>query len=213
MPLLLSLVGWRTLVKAGAALLVLLFLALTFAFACLLAWRYTWEDTLYQLGWAGPGPVMQGVLQLEMALPPGQLLAGPGGSITPLGNFSWGSGSNTFCELYVEQVTGMGNQGVSAAAAAQRMTSLGLLQPGLPPQAGDVVYFGPSADNEFFGHVGIYLGDGRFRSITTFGLADAPMGGWRAPYLGWVDPTKISTNRFGGMVSPRLGARAQGGVS
>jgi len=137
MPLLLSLVGWKTLVKAGAALLVLALLALLFAFACVLAWLYTWEDTLYQLGWAGPGPVMQGVLQLEtdglasLASAPGQLLAGPGGGLVPLGNFTWGSGSNTFCELYVEQQTGMGNQGASAAAAASRMQSLGLLQPGL----------------------------------------------------------------------------------
>jgi cell wall-associated NlpC family hydrolase len=99
----------------------------------------------------------------------------------------------------------MGNQGVSAAAAASRMQALGLLRPGLPPVAGDVVYFGPSADNEFDGHVGIYLGAGRFRSITTFGLADAPMAGWQAPYLGFVDPTTVGTNRFGGAVSPRLG--------
>jgi hypothetical protein len=205
MPLLLSLVGWRTLLKAGIARLVLALLAMLFAFAAVLAWLYTWEDALYQLGWAGPGPVMQGVLQLETALPPGQFLAGPGGGLVPLGNFSWGSGSNTFCELYVEQVTGMGNQGASAADAAGRMQALGLLRPGLPPVAGDVVYFGPSADNEYFGHAGISLGDGRFRSITAYGLADAPLAGWRAPYLGFVDPTTIGTNRFGGVVSPRLG--------
>lgn len=99
----------------------------------------------------------------------------------------------------------MGNQGVSAAAAADRMQALGLLQPGLPAQPGDIVYFGPSPDNEFFGHVGIYLGEGRFRSITFYGLADAPLAGWRAPYLGFVDPTHIRSNRFGGVVSPRLG--------
>lgn len=205
MSLLLSVVGWKTLLKAGVALLVLLLLAGLFAFAAVLAWLYSWEDTLYQLGWAGPGPVMQGVLVLETALPPGQLLSGPGGGLVALGNFSWGSGSNTFCEVYVEQMTGIGNQGASAADAASRMASLGLLQPGLPPTAGDVVYFGPSADNEYFGHVGIYLGDGRFRSITVYGLADAPLAGWRAPYLGFTDPTKVTSNRFGGVVSPRLG--------
>ena len=149
---------------------------------------------------------MTGVLQLETALPPGQLLAGPGGSITPLGNFSWGSGSNTFCEVYVEQMTGIGNQGASAADAAGRMAALGLLQPELPTTPGDIVYFGPSADNEGFGHVGIYLGGGQFRSITTYGLADAPLAGWRAPYLGFTDPTKVTSNRFGGVVSPKLGA-------
>jgi hypothetical protein len=205
MPLLLALVGWKTLLKGGVALLILALLAMLFAVAAVIAWLYTWEDTLYQLGWAPPGPVMQGVLQLETALPPGQLLVGPGGDITPLGNFSWGSGSNTFCELYVEQMTGMGHQGASAADAAGRMQSLGLLQPGLPATPGDLVYFGPSADNEYFGHVGIYLGDGRFRSITTFGLADAPMAGWQAPYLGFVNPIRIASDRFGGPVSPKLG--------
>lgn len=212
MPLLLALVGWKTLLKAGSALLVLALLAMLFAFAAVIAWLYSWEDALYQLGWAAPGPVMTGVLQLETALPPGQLLPGPGSpsgrqpGLVALGNFTWGSGTDTFCELYVEQMTGMGNQGISAAAAAGRLASLGLLHPGPPPVAGDVVYFGPSPDNEDFGHVGIYLGGGRFRSITTYGLADAPLASWRAPYLGYVDPTTVTTNRFGGAVSPRLGA-------
>jgi hypothetical protein len=213
MSLPLSLVGWRTLWQAGVGLLVVALLALGFAFAATFAWLYTWEDTLYQLGWAAPGPAMAGVLSLETALPPAQLgpagvalPAAPGvGGIVALGNFRWGSGSNTFCEVYVEQQTGEGNQGLTAYAAAQRMASLGLLRQGMPPTAGDVVYFGPSADNEGFGHVGIYLGGGRFRSVTFYGLADAPMAGWQAPYLGWVDPTKITTNRFGGVVSPRLG--------
>jgi hypothetical protein len=213
MPLLLSVIGWRTLWKAGVALLVLVLLAMAFALACTVAWLYTWEDTLYQLGWAPPGPVMRGVLSLETALPPAQLrpagvalptMPGAGG-IVALGNFSWGSGANTFCEVYVEQMTGEGNQGVSADAAAERMASLGLLQQGMPTQPGVVVYFGPSADNEGFGHVGIYLGAGRFRSITTDGLADAPLAGWRAPYLGFTDPTRITSDRFGRVVHPKLG--------
>ena len=56
MPLLLALVGWRTLLKAGAALLVLLLVALLFAVALIVAIVYSWEDTLYQLGWRPPVP-------------------------------------------------------------------------------------------------------------------------------------------------------------
>ena len=204
MALPIAIIGPYALLRAGAALLVAVLLAMVFAVATVVAWLYAWEDVVSQLGWAAPGPVMQGVLRLETALPPGQVLPSDptAGGIVPLGDYRWGSGSATFCELYAEQLTGLGNQGVSAAAAAQRFQSLGLLHPGMPPEPGDLVYFGPAPDNEGFGHVGLSLGDGRFRSITAYGLADAPLAGWRAPYLGWVDPTTIGTDRFGRAVRP-----------
>jgi hypothetical protein len=41
MPLLLAVAGWKTLAKAGAGLLVLVLLAMLFAFAAVIAWLYT----------------------------------------------------------------------------------------------------------------------------------------------------------------------------
>jgi hypothetical protein len=162
------------------------------------------ENAVYQAT-GQASPLLQGAVQSLGQPLPGIFLKGVGGALRPLGNFTWGSGSNTLCELYVEQVTGIGNQGVTADAAAQRLAGLGLLKPGTPP-AGALVYFGPSPDNEFDGHVGIALGGGQFRSITVAGLADAPLAGWGAPYLGYVLPGSVTTNRFGDAVHPNTNA-------
>jgi hypothetical protein len=152
-------------------------------------------------------PLLQGAVQSLGQPLPGIFLRGVGGALRPLGNFTWGSGANTLCELYVEQTTGIGNQGVTADAAAQRLASQGLMHQGTPP-VGALVYFGPSPDNEFDGHVGIALGGGQFRSITALGLADAPLAGWQAPFLGWVNPASITTDRFGNAVHPTANTNA-----
>lgn len=118
-----------------------------------------------------------------------------------LGDTRWGSGTNTYCETYVEWRTGIGNQGATAFAAYLHLASNGLVQTG-PPAPGALVYFGPASDNEFDGHVGIYDGGGRFTSVTTYGVQQEPMAGWRAPYLGWVNPTAILADRLGPTVAP-----------
>lgn len=114
----------------------------------------------------------------------------------PMGSTQWGSGTNTFCELYVEQRLQIGNQGISAAAAADRMRSLGILHSGEAP-AGAIVYFAPSLDNHYWGHVGIADGGGQFTSITYYGLQQYPLQGWQAPYVGWVNPAEVTSDRFG----------------
>jgi len=120
-----------------------------------------------------------------------------------MGDTRWGYGLNTYCERYVEQRVGWGNQGVTAYAAYQRLAGLGLVHPGPPDAPGEVVYFGLSPDNEGDGHVGIYDGAGRFTSITSYGLQQEPLAGWGAPYLGWVQPSDVQSDRFGNPVSPK----------
>ena len=134
---------------------------------------------------------------------PGVAAPGPALSATTLGDTRWGYGANTYCEVYVEQQVGWGNQGATAFQAFMRLAGLGLVHDGPPPHAGVVIYFGPSSDNEWAGHVGIYDSDGTFTSITTWGLQRMPMAGWRAPYLGWVDPATVHSDRFGNPVSPQ----------
>ena len=120
-----------------------------------------------------------------------------------IGDTRWGYGLNTYCEVYVEQRVGWGNQGVTAYAAYLRLAGLGLVHAGPPDAPGEVVYFGPSADNEGDGHVGVYDGAGRFTSITYYGLQQEPLAGWGAPYLGWVQPSDVTSDRFGNPVSPK----------
>ena len=119
-----------------------------------------------------------------------------------LGDTRWGSGVNTYCELYVEQRFGLGNQGATAFAAYQRLAGLGLVHAG-PPPPDALVYFGPTADNEWDGHVGVADGHGLFTSVTVYGLQQEPLAGWQAPYLGWVWPGDIHRDRFGAAVTPR----------
>ena len=108
-----------------------------------------------------------------------------------LGDTRWGSGTNTYCETYVEWRTGIGNQGATAFAAYLHLAAQGLVQSG-PPAPGALVYFAPASDNAFDGHVGLYDGSGLFTSVTSYGVQQEPMAGWRAPYLGWVDPAAIA---------------------
>lgn len=119
-------------------------------------------------------------------------LAAAGGAGLPvkLGDTRWGYGTNTYCEAYAEWRTGIGNQGPTAFAAYLRLASRGLVHAG-PPAPGALVYFAPAADNGFDGHVGIYDGGGRFTSVTSAGVQQEPLAGWRAPYLGWVNPDDL----------------------
>lgn len=123
------------------------------------------------------------------ATPTPSLVAAPASGVQ-LGDTRWGVGTNTYCESYVEWRTGIGNQGPTAFAAYLRLAGEDLVRAG-PPAPGALVYFGPAADNEFDGHVGIYDGDGLFTSVTYYGVQQEPMAGWRAPYLGWVDPVAV----------------------
>jgi len=119
------------------------------------------------------------------------------------GDTRWGSGSDTYCETFVEQELGLGNQGDTAFGAYLRLAGLGLVHAGPPPEADDLVYFAPAAANSFDGHVGISTGGGWFTSVTDLGVQTEPLAGWDAPYLGWVRPADVHSDHFGHPVSPR----------
>jgi hypothetical protein len=70
------------------------------------------------------------------------VVPGPARSTPALGDTRWGYGTNTYCEAYVEQQVGWGNQGVTAFQAFLRLAGLGLVHAGPPPHAGVVVYSG-----------------------------------------------------------------------
>lgn len=188
---------WRT----GLGLALAIVLCISWSLAATIAH----EEAIYQATGVA-SPLLQGSVEALAQPLPGLFLRGaptPAGrpwAIRPLGDYSYGWGANTLCEQWVEVQTGIGNQGVTAAAAAQRLAAQGLLHQGTPP-AGALVYFGPSADNEFAGHVGIAEKGGQFRSVTTFGVADAPIAGWQAPYEGYVLPGSVTSDRFGNVVT------------
>lgn len=139
---------------------------------------------------------------LAVLTPPTAAAPPQAGQAVALGDTRWGFGSNTYCEAYVEWRTGIGNQGDTAFQAYLRLAGQGLVHGG-PSPAGALVYFGPASANEFDGHVGIADGGGLFTSVTVAGVQQAPLAGWDAPYLGWVRPAEIRSDRFGDPVSPK----------
>ena len=142
-------------------------------------WILSVQDT-------GPGLALNAIVPIRQAL---YSIEGQGP--VALGDTRWGSGTNTYCETYVEWRTGIGNQGATAFAAYLHLAAQGLVHTG-PPAPGALVYFAPASDNAFDGHVGLYDGAGLFTSVTYYGVQQEPMAGWRAPYLGWVDPAAIA---------------------
>jgi len=203
---------WRLLTGSAWAMGALCVLVAYFVTTTLVA-IVLWYQLAVYLTFGNMQPFLRDAVELAAHLPGvvgqlsgvlGSFLPSPTPGARALGDTSFGFGSNTFCELYVEVRDHLGNQGVSAAAAADRMAALGLLHTGPPPPSGHVlVYFGPSADNEFAGHVGVVDDGGTtFYSVTAYGLQQYPLAGWRAPYLGWVDPTQIASDRFGNAVHP-----------
>lgn len=183
--------------RLGLALALLIAVCMQWALACTIAR----DEAIYQATGIA-SPLLQGsVVALSTPLP-GIFRKGVS-TLKPLGDYSFGFGSNTLCETWVEVQTGIGNQGGTAYAAAERFASLGLLKPG-PPPPGAIVYFGPSPDNQQDGHVGLAEGGGQFRSVTDLGVADAPLAGWPAPYLGYVLPSTVRSDRFGHVVTPNV---------
>ena len=189
MPLALALGGLgREAAKVAAGLALLLLLALAAMLSLL--------GALVSPLPAG-APLPSGTGRIGLPAPSGAALPPP-----KLGDTRWGVGTDTYCELYVEQRFHLGNQGATAYQAYLRLDALGLVHHAAPDGPDELVYFGPSGDNEGDGHVGAYAGGGLFDSITTYGLQREPLAGWRAPYLGWVHPADIRTDRFDNAVSP-----------
>jgi len=106
-------------------------------------------------------------------------------ALSYVGSQAWGSGSSTLCETFVEKMAGCGWQGTSAIDAwrnnvPRQQTDMSQVQPG------DALYFGPHAENEFYGHTGIYTGIDSFTSVTAFGVKVYALSAWVAPLLGFI---------------------------
>ncbi len=105
-----------------------------------------------------------------------------------IGSDAWGSGHNTYCETFAEQMTDGKNMGASATDAFQNRLKSGqavadpTLQ-GVSP--GDLVYFGGAQENGGYGHVGVYAGDGRIVSATVNGIQSSPISAFNAPVSGY----------------------------
>lgn len=86
---------------------------------------------------------------------------------------------NNYCEAFVEQSM-LGHTGVypSAASAWQSQQGSGAVQGTNGIQPGDSVYFAPDASNNYYGHTGIYAGNGQFISATYNGVKQEDIGKW-----------------------------------
>lgn len=86
---------------------------------------------------------------------------------------------NGFCQRFVEDAT-YGKHGIfdSAISAWNQLPNKVRGLQGVKP--GDLVYFSANAGNNNDGHVGIYEGNGVFKSATSKGIEDQNIGDWMA---------------------------------
>jgi hypothetical protein len=91
-----------------------------------------------------------------------------------IGQQNW----DNLCEAFVEQVTG-GQTGkydsaVDAWVAQQSKGSTDFQN----MKPGDVIYFSPNAGNNYYGHTGIYEGNGMMISATPNGVSETSVMQW-----------------------------------
>lgn len=91
-----------------------------------------------------------------------------------LGTQDW----NNYCEAFVEQsLTGHTGIYPSAASAWESQKQYGKTTlDGIQP--GDTIYFAPDASNNYYGHTGVYVGNGQFVSATYQGVKQADLNQW-----------------------------------
>jgi hypothetical protein len=84
---------------------------------------------------------------------------------------------NGYCQKFVEDTT-YGTSGIFPSAV-DAWNSISDKVEGLQGvKSGDLVYFTPDQSNEYNGHVGIYKGNGKFKSATDAGIADYSLEDW-----------------------------------
>ncbi|MBI3970718.1 MAG: C40 family peptidase [Chloroflexi bacterium] len=107
-----------------------------------------------------------------------------------LGRQDW----NNLCEQFVEEAYGTkGIYPTAAAAANALVTHRGKLAWRNAP-AGALLYFAPDETNQFNGHAGIYLGNGRMISATPTGVREDRLDDpyWAKLFAGWGEPAAFA---------------------
>ena len=102
------------------------------------------------------------------------------------GSQNWGSGTNTYCELFVENAFGTSGRYTNAYKAFQ---AIGVS--GSPQIPGQIVFFAQNAGNGQLAHTGIYIGNGNFISATSNGVKQYSLTWWSnnvAKYVGYANP-------------------------
>ena len=98
---------------------------------------------------------------------------------------------NWYCELFVEQAFGTRGQYGSALAAGNALLGDRPNRDLKSARPGDLVFFSADDTNNGFGHVGIYVGDGKMVSATANGVkTDSILGNayWAARFRGTAPP-------------------------
>jgi hypothetical protein len=108
-------------------------------------------------------------------------------AVSQIGSTKWGTGTNTYCELFVENAFGTSGQFVDAYTAFR---SIGVS--GNPQAPGQVVYFDKTYGNNGNagnGHAGIYIGNDQFISVISSGVQQSKLSLWAdSKYLGYANP-------------------------
>ncbi|HEY7294131.1 MAG TPA: NlpC/P60 family protein [Dehalococcoidia bacterium] len=117
-----------------------------------------------------------------------------------LGQQDW----NNLCERFVEEAYGTKNVFPTAAEAGRALATHRGRTSWQEAPVGALLYFAADATNDYNGHAGIYLGNGRMISATPRGVQEERL---ETPYyaerfLGWAEPTALTSNS----ASPRTTA-------
>ena|GEM_PF-1055649 len=110
-----------------------------------------------------------------------------------LGRYDW----NNYCERFVEVCYGTKNLYPNAASAGRALVTHKGLSALVQAPVGAILYFGANADNQYQGHAGLYLGDGRMVSATPNGVrmerVDSPA--YSGQFVGWAEPGSFGQGR------------------
>lgn len=106
-----------------------------------------------------------------------------------LGRQDW----NNLCQRFIEEAYGTRNVFPSAAAAGRALPLHRGRESWRDAPPGALLYFTGDATNDYNGHAGLYLGDGRMISATPRGVQEERLDSpyYEQRYLGWADPSQL----------------------
>ncbi|WP_157721762.1 NlpC/P60 family protein [Tumebacillus avium] len=102
---------------------------------------------------------------------------------------------NGWCQMFVEHAYGTSGQYASAIAASNALNTGGSLA---SAPIGSLVFFAPAADNGWYGHVGIYIGQNTMINGRSSVIADniATSSYFSSRYTGWGNPPSSWPGRY-----------------
>jgi len=120
-----------------------------------------------------------------------------------IGSTAWGTGTNTYCEKFVENAYGVGGKAKNPIDLFNRFGGV----PADPAIPGLIIVFAANAGNGQNGHAAIYMGGDRMISVQYNGVQWHSLSDWNqniAPMLGFVYPPSDWPGIYGPGANPSV---------